>query len=281
MERCSYCTNGAIYSCSCNSLNAKYCKEHQEYHENREGNHEVTLLNNNHRIPNKNAKKSLIEKIEIIKETAKLQMTEIIEKSSEIVAHFNRQVKLSWKRLYQFCKLCDSIVKEIQEIETIEKKMFNSQLEYYLLNPPDRRFLSSIRPPKVVVFPKSKFDIQYHPSLFPHILYNYSNYSCTFSSEKEILVHPSKKNISAAQLNFKSRFLNVGNSQLLITGGCECPTNYTFLLDLNTKVIQEFPRMIFKRRSHSMAWIANYPAIIGGYDGINVINCVEVYRNHE
>ena len=67
----------------------------------------------------------------------------------------------------------------------------------------------------------------------------------------------------------------------MLTGGCDLPTNSTFLLDLINKSIENCPNLLNGRKSHSMTWIDNSVAVIGGSDRTNKLNSVEIFKNKE
>ena len=112
--------------------------------------------------------------------------------------------------------------------------------------------LNLIHPP-LIEFSQSNFKINYVPSTFPHYFYNYSDYTIEFNSINSIQNFPFNNNIENDKNHQSSRFLNVGNNKILITGGWGPPKSSTFLLNLVSKTIENYPNLIKERRWHSMA----------------------------
>ena len=181
-------------------------------------------------------------------------------------------------KIWIFVKLCDSVIIEIRRINFIYDKEFYAPLENALLSFNIEPMLNLIHPP-LIESSQSNFKINYVPSTFPHYFYNYSDYTIQFNSKNSIQIIPFNNNIQNDQFSWSSRFLNVGNNKILLTGGCNPPICSTFLFDLVNKTIENYPNLIKERRWHSMAWINNYPAVIGGDDGENGMISVEILKN--
>ena len=276
--KCAYCSNPAIYSCTCANPKVNYCNSHQEYHESLPGIHILYLRKIKHLIPLQKSKKDLIERIIQIKNKTQIQIQDLLQKTSKLILGIKDRVKKIISLSNQFQVHCNSIMSEILSIYEINLKKFYTPLEK-IISSTDNHFILSLIQAPIIAFSENIQEITYIPSNFPHFLYNYSDYAISFVSKNEIAAYPSNKIIKdPTYLNWTSRFLNVGNKKLLITGGDQNMGN-CFLLDLKREVFMNYPSLIYPRYWHSMSWIDNSPAVIGGEDDDKYLNSVEIFKD--
>ena len=247
---CKYCINSAVYTCSCATPKINYCRDHQEEHESEFGNHNITLIYPRFAAPVHKSKQKLIERISQIKAETKNQVQLIIQKVNACITELKEKIKNMIKLSSQFTNLCDSIITEILSINAIYIKKIYSPLEALLLSENNESIFSMIKGPKITFSEDSK-NIKYVPSEFPHFLYNYSDHSIEFSLRNTLNVYPSNKIMQFDAIDWSSRFLNVGNNKILLTGGQFALTD-SILLDLNNEEIIKLPNLINKRYWHAM-----------------------------
>ena len=273
MNQCLYCNQEAYYYCSCTIPNIYFCRSHQEEHENQLGDHKISKIKIEPRIPNQKSKQDLIQHILQIKHQTDIQLQILLKESAQFISKLNDLIK---KGIY-FKNLCDNIINEILSINSISAKSFYTPLESILLSTEIKKTLLLIKPP-TIKFPDINTELFYIPSAFPHFLYNYSDISIEFLLKNTIQLYPTYKRIVNNRLDWRSRFLYVNNNQILFTGG-ELLKNDCFLMNLLNGEIKVYPSLCYGRYSHSMSWIENNPAVIGGTDGNFLLNSVEIFIN--
>ena len=275
---CELCNKTARYNCICSVY---LCEYHRKIHLNRHSDHRIIIIAHEKNISDfQESKTKLIEKIFEITTKTEAQIQNLLEKWNKFTLSFEEQIKEAIKHANQFIELCNTIATSIQKIDHIEPKEFYNPLEHALLSSDIESFVNLITEPKIdcsTLYAK----VKYAPSVFPHFLYNYSDYSIDFQSNHKIRVYPSWKNIMNDRFDWSSRFLNVGMDKLFFTGGKKPPITETFIFDLKNKEILNYPSLIHKRKYHSMAWIKNHPAVIGGYDGKIFMSSVEIYKDNK
>ena len=274
--RCYYCNDPARYYCTCVTPNISFCRNHQIVHEGSIGDHKIILYKQESVKVNPKTKQELIQKIFQVQSDAREKTKEMLNDLSKEIIRIQEKSKCSLENLNMFIKTCDGVIQEIYSIDEIPYKNIPSPLEFILLSDDISSLITKIAPPNITYSNSLPY---YTPSIFPHFLYNHSDLSIDFPSEKVIYSHPALKEISNKRLHWASRFLNIGNQRLLFTGGKiseDIQSNYCFILDVSTEEITECPPLQNARIWHSMAWVGGNPAVIGGNSISKEIESVEV-----
>ena len=133
-------------------------------------------------------------------------------------------------------------------MQTINYKQFYTPLENALISTSIRSLLSKLHAPDVISKEIDKI-FQFVPSLFPHFLFNYSDFTFGYIQENTIKSNPSEKEISSKRLDWNSRGLSLNNNQILIPG----PESQCFMLNLNNETIVDMPDLNQPRKWHAMA----------------------------
>ena len=124
--------------------------------------------------------------------------------------------------------------------------------------------------------------------ILPFYLSNYSDLSISIGKSKKLLIFPREivlaKLVGKMEFDYTSRYLNLGNCKLLVTGGIaneETSNSMAFVLDLVTGEKENLPLLKIPRKRHCMTWIQGSPAVIGGFNGRVSLPDVEVYLDFE
>lgn len=269
-NRCQYCDHPAVYQCLCKFPSVIFCKSHQDIHIEEQSDHKFQKLELYKKCldPLTSSKNNLIRKIEKVRIESKLQKRQTIAAQSQLIDAVNEQAKTTLRKLKNFSKICKGLLTNISNTSFIDDKIIMSPLESILLSENIENFLEMIYPPQVKFPDPLGLKFEYFTSIFPHFLFNSSNYSVGFTKKERIQVFPNKKEFSVENLHVKSRVLVLSNGKALVTGGLdkrEMAQNNVFMLDLNNKEIINLPPMRQSRHSHTMAWVNNFPVVIGGF----------------
>ena len=143
--------------------------------------------------------------------------------------------------------------------------------------------ISKIRAPVVAFNQKDGLPL-YSPSVFPHFIYNLSDLSLHIPENGKITLYPAQKDKIYPSIIESMRFLNIGNKLVLCTGGeneDETPTKVSFIINTENQGITELSCLNYPRKYRSMSWLDRCPAVIGGDDGKNKMQSVEIFQNEK
>ena len=164
-------------------------------------------------------------------------------------------------------------------MDSIPSKQFYTPLELALLSPIKNSLIEKITAPVISFTNSLPF---YTPSPFPHFLYNFSDITAEFSDENSISIWlPEKKIITNNNISWSGRFLNVGNQQLIFTGGFTKECTECFTISVRNEEIIKLAPLKIGRVYHCMGWIQGFPAAISGRVGGRVTNSVEILKNNQ
>ena len=162
-------------------------------------------------------------------------------KKDDLINTINKNIKIIIDQaniiidhLETFLDICDKVIKEVTEIKIIKYKNFYTPIENALLSDDITQLLSKFSPPEIILEEVKKMFF-YIPSLFPHFLYNYSDFTFAYSKENTLKFYPSEKEINDNRFHSSSRALSLHNNQILITG----PNKTTLLLNIENETIFE------------------------------------------
>jgi hypothetical protein len=272
-ESCYKCPKPRNYSCSCRNPAVLVCKDCRDFHESSTGNHVMTMFPPPCYRIEMSSKQDIINKLTTLKKEADEQIL-IIHNTIQTTIN---QSKPILDDLSSFKRLCDSYITKILSINEISIKEVYTPIEKMLLSSKITNTFKTIHAPKVKInLPSNIFSII--PSAFSHCLSNY----CEFTSatlENRVKVHPLGRVISNNRFDKSSRHLLIDNNKLMFTGGWENLGRENFILNINTEEIKIIPGLNNYRKWHTMTWIDDSPAVIGGMGGNKNLNSVEIFRN--
>ena len=253
-----------------------YCIPHGHEHASLIGDHNIIQIRKRKRIPNPIIKKQLIERIIQVKNDTDSQIVDLMKRQQKLMQDLKNQFNSIISQARQFVNLCKDVINQISGIIEFEEKEFFNPLEKALLSSNIDDFLKEIHSP-ILEFSETNTRFNYIPSNFPHFLYNYSDYSIEDSKDNSIKIISSNNNDEKCWNLAFSRFLNVGNNKIFCTGDCNNQSRRTYVLDLVSKKIEEYPNLLNSITLHSMTWINGFVAVIGGFNENNSINNVEIF----
>ena len=181
-RKCQYCTKIATHSCPCQSTISYFCRLHQDEHEQIFATHQIKNL---FFTPNLKAKRDLVNKIQEIRNEAIEKALFTIEKCNKIVENVIIQASKVNDRFQSFISLCSSIISEIISIEKISEKSFYCPLERALLSQNVDELIQNFQSPTVKIDEIGKL-FTYCSSIFPHSLYNSSNFLLNMLIKKKL-----------------------------------------------------------------------------------------------
>ena len=281
ISKCKFCSNPARYYCICVSPSIDFCRDHLDIHENSSGNHKIKLHKAKALTPNPLVKSALIERISQVRHEAKEKAEQLLTSLNLLILRMQENYDFVLEKLNHFVNVCDSVIEEIDLIQSVSEKLVLCPLELLLTSSDASEVIAKIKSP-VISFNKENGLPRYTPSVFPYFLYNFSDLSIHTPEDQKINVYPSKKEINHALISSRMRILNIGNKRILCTGGDpgdEAITSRCFVLNVESEEISEFPCLKYPRRSHSMTWIDRNPAVIGGFDNLKQMSSVEMFKN--
>ena len=266
---CLYCGQSGYHECACTYPYTIICRDHLEGHLSLQGDHNLKKPETPSSRPNNKARTELINKISQIKAEALNNKKFLIDSTDQLIKKLLQKNQKIVEQLNGFVEACEKVILEILSINTIVYKQFYNPLENALISNNIEKLLSSFYAPEVKFKETELFE--YVPSLFPHFLYNYSEFTFGFPNRNAIKFYPSGKEIKSKMLFSKSRALSLHNNSILITG----PDDESFILNMNNESISELPLLNQPRKLHAMAWIDDEPAVIGGESNDVFLSSVE------
>ena len=281
---CKFCSNPARYYCSCVTPNINFCRDHRDTHEESPGNHNIRLHKAQALIPNPLVKNALIEKISQARNEAKEKVEGVLSSLNLLILRAQESFGSVLEKLNNFINICNGVIEEIDLMHSIPEKLVHCPLELILLSSDPDQIITKIKSP-IITFNQETGLPRYTPSVFPHFLYNISDLSISIFGEHDIIVYPSKKEITLPSIVDRITFLSIGNNRILCTGCSfrdETGTSKCFILNVENvenEEIMEFPYLKYPRSCHSMTWLDRNPAVICGSNGDNVIKSVEMFKN--
>ena len=281
-NQCFYCNSPAKYYCTCVLPRVNFCLTHRDTHEMTEAPHTISLYPSTNLIPNPQCRLKLVNKILQVKKIAENQINSVLENTKERVSFIEHQSALALQKLHKFIGFCSSIIADISEIRHIHSKPIYNPIESILLSTSAHDLIEKITAPTIKFSPVNRAP-SYTPSNISHLLYNYSDLSIESAGLHTLMIYPVTKLLTNATLDPTSRFLNIGNKKLLVTGGIEEGSrsrNNAFIIDIATESVKELKCFNKARKWHSMAWIDGYPAILAGNNNEETINSVESLQNN-
>ena len=247
---------------------------------NRNKDHNISIIKSKCRPPNERSKNQLIDRVIYAQRQTDMQLNEFLQEVAIFFTEFNKRIKETIKKATQFKVLCNDIINEIQNMNSLDIKEIYSPFENLLLSTNNDKILSLIQSP-TIIFPQINIQNFYIPTCFPHFLYNYSDNPIYFEKHDTIKVYSLNKSVQSDRFSSLSRYLDIGNNQFLFTGGYNPAQKATFIIDLVTENIVECSNLLTPRRAHSITWIYNSPAVIGGVNGQGIkINSMEIFKNN-
>ena len=208
-------------------------------------------------IIDKNTKNLISLKFYELKGQALSQIFKIEKTIEKSIEKLIKEALESIEKLFAYIKTCEDIIETIEKINEIERKKYFTPLEKLLLSKNIDNRLDKIGTSTLTIseIPKM-FNLDFH--FFPHSLFNYSNHTLAVKQEYNCYVYPSKQLISHKSLLFGSKFLLVGENDMLITGGIiaigseddnrkKIIANNTYQLDLKNMKLYERGNLKDKR----------------------------------
>ena len=281
--KCYNCLRPSRYYCTCVTPSISFCKIHQETHEDSPGVHTIKLYKAQVFSANAQVKKALINQICQVQREAQKKSEEVLQNLNTLMLDIQESFGRVLEKLNRFVSTCIGLVEEINRIETISEKTVYCPLEVILLSTEASDIISKIKAP-VVAFNQGDGLPIYSPSVFPHFIYNLSDLSLYIPENGKITVFPAKKDIIYPPIIESMRFLNIGKKSVLCSGGeneDETPTKVSFIINTENQGITELSCLNYPRKYHSMSWLDRCPAVIGGYDGKNKMQSVEIFKNEK
>ena len=234
---CGYCKEIASYECPCTFPFTFVCKKDLDMHLSLSGDHIIRKLQNVGSQPNPKSKTELINKISQIKAETLSVKNKLLVSVYQSIKNIKNEGKKLVERLDGFVETCEKVIKDIISIKEITQKQFYSPLENALISNNIESLLSKFYAPRIIKRESEQLQemFTYNPSLFPHFLYNYSDFTFAYPNESKINFYPSNRQIKTKKLFPGSRVLPLYNNQILIAG----PESKTFILNIETETIFE------------------------------------------
>ncbi|OMJ89416.1 hypothetical protein SteCoe_8414 [Stentor coeruleus] len=276
---CSSCRHPAQYSCNCTSKKSYMCSKHLGNHCKLNGKHEINQIGSKKKLFNSEMKVKLLNKIRSLKTQAKLDISKAISHVNDLFTKISGELKRANNYIKGFIKSCDDAIDYIKNLnDEIEEKEFYCPLESLLIMQRPE-ILDQIYGPKINLYAINNKTIECAISNFPHCIFQYTFNSIVFSSQNELACNNGITETKMhTDFNWVGRLLSVGKALAIYTGG-DPASNSAYIINLELKSINSLSSMQQKRKWHAMTWIDGFPAVLGGYDGEEFLNVVEVYKN--
>ena len=231
---CYWCKQSAAYGCPCTTPYTLICKTHLDMHLSLPGNHLIKILKNSGLELNIKSKADLLNKIFQIKAETLNQKKILLDFVDKSINNIISQGKKILEDLDGFVETCEKVTKEILYKNSISLKQFYNPIENALISNDIEGLLSKFHAPSVK-YKKIERLLDYVPSLFPHFLYNYSEFTFGYSYINTINFYPIEKKLNNKKFDMSMRGLSLNNNSVLITG----PESKTFLLNIENETMSE------------------------------------------
>ena len=237
---------------------------------------------NTHNQVNQDTKKALINKVIYIRNEADNQKSKVVRHLSDSIRKINQQAKEALQKIETFINLCEDIIREITQVNSVLKAEFYGPLETILLSPKVDLILGNMIAPLIeTCWPDNLFT--YIPSTFPHELYNNNSNSIGFTENNKIILYPLKKEVQNNQFAKTACFMGLGEDKILVTGGQfnNAVSGQASIFDVKTsQKVKNLPNLKHPRQLHGMGWVYGNLIVIGGKDNENPMSSVEVLKNN-
>ncbi|OMJ89417.1 hypothetical protein SteCoe_8415 [Stentor coeruleus] len=276
---CSFCQNLAEFSCNCTSKISYMCSKHLGNHYRLNGKHEINQIGPKKFLFNSEMKAKLLDKICSLKTQAKLDIKKAISHADDLITKISRELKRTNNYVKGFIKSCDDAIDYIKNLnDEIDEKEFYCPLESLLIMQ-EPEILDQIYGPKINLYSINNKAVECNISNFPHCIFQYTFNSIAFSSENKLACNNGKIETKIdTDFHYAGRLLSVGKIFAIYTGG-DPASNNAYIINLESKSINNLSSMQQKRMWHAMTWIDGFPAVLGGSDEIEMLADVEVYKN--
>jgi hypothetical protein len=267
------------------------CDAHKGEHENT-----PSAFHDFKEIPlmvNKNSREILMKKIaELIEKNVKSQkeindnaekyFTEIFNLLNELPDRFRSIIEEKLEFLNKQLEELEKFQKCLDKVKVITPKNFYTPLEKALIDPLFMEELIEMTSESEVVFKTVHLDrlLTVIPSNFSHIFSHY-NYLADLNNGSIRINSQKHKSIQKLEMDLHdSGILKVSSCSVLITGG-ENREKLAFELDFVKDQRFNAPLLNSQRILHAMAWVDGYPAVIGGNDGFDDLDSIEVLTGNK
>ncbi|OMJ67473.1 hypothetical protein SteCoe_35364 [Stentor coeruleus] len=280
---CKECGKPTKILCQCEKPGVWICSKDYPEHEQRPGSHAAFSQETKSYLISENLKKQFKCKLESIKQET-LRHAQLLKSETEkIISTIKERSEMISKELESFISMCNSVINDVDEIESIPDKLFFTPFESYLVFSKYAEAIHNLYPPSFSIIKSIPKIFSYKSSTMFHTLYNYSEYACGFKSYNEMIVFPKKRKVHHPMIFSSARLLAVSDTQILITGGDidGQVLDNVYILKLPEKYMKQIHPLKAGRKWHSMAWINKSPCVIGGSNGSNDLASVEMYFEND
>lgn len=280
---CKVCGKPTKIFCQCEKPGVWICSEDYQEHQQKVGNHAAFDQETKSYLISESLKNQLKCKLESIKQETQRHAQLLKNETTKIITTIKEHSEKISKELESFISMCDSVINDIDEIESISNKLFFTPFESYLLFSKYAEAIHNLYPPSLSIIKTIPKIFSYKNSTMFHTLYNYSEYACGFKTYNEMIVFPKKRKIHHPMIFSSARCLSVSDTQILITGGDidGQVLDNVYILKLPEKYVKQIHPLKTARKWHSMAWINKSPCVIGGSNGSLDLASVEMYFEND
>ncbi|OMJ75709.1 hypothetical protein SteCoe_25083 [Stentor coeruleus] len=279
---CCSCLGSATQCCKCEGFEKYFCQIHINDHLKIEKEHVVSSLQK--RSGKSFSKVCLFNRIqEIIKESNKI-ITRIVEHSESLTANVQSSAAYHINQLMSFIRSCKKTLKELEKCSELKVNVKNIIPPYQAcITDKEPEVFKHIQCPRVKLNKFNSVLIELSLPAFPHCLFNYSFQSACVIKGNSLNLHPGKEKKIQTNLTFNGRMLSISKNEIMFTGNYPA-SNSAQIINIETGIVTILPCFNQKRYWHSMTWINDRPAILGGRIDENddsLLSSVEIYDECE
>ncbi|CAG9326511.1 unnamed protein product [Blepharisma stoltei] len=275
------CNLIAKQSCDCKGASFRLCDTHLSLHlsDNPLTDHNLkSLLKMN--IQSRNL---VIQKLLYIKDQTCKQISMINQQSSALINTIQAETAHILTHMNEIIALCEETYQRLITIDDIPDKQFYTPFKNLLKSDIyyTGKCLEEWNYPtfKVKIPEDSVFTINYSP--LSHLINGYNDYFMYLDTDRNIVVNNGYTEKKLFNFDdFTLRLLQVSPKIILVTGG-DTDRKRAVLLDIEQFSVTPLENMIMERQWHACTWIDGWPAVIGGFDGENDLDSVEIFEKEK
>lgn len=229
---------------------------------------------------------NIVQKLSQLIHSTELEIHKIQDYSSSLIEHIQSKTLKTINELQDFIMTCTSISLSIKEVPPTYKDLKSPIISLLLSsNEEASAFLSNLTIPEIEIQQlelSQLFLIKY--SNLPHVMSNFNSLSASYLRSQSIKTFNSSHLTSQLlheTLTATSAFLDLEGTFLMATGGKMIDGYGSLISDLSKYEITLLSGLNDGRGLHTMGWIDNKPAVIGGTNPKTDknLNTVEIYTN--
>jgi hypothetical protein len=221
-------------------------------------------------------RKFLLQQLTYIKDQSELLKQTTLVQKKKLIQNLKDSSKLALENLDFIIMNCLKMTEKIKSLSVITHRTL-TPYERFICSSNDP-FLEFLQAPKVKISSKT-FAFELVLPTFIQEMTNFSCYSVAFK-ENAVLTVPKSNILHHSLFNGSSRCLSISPKKLLVTG---LPSNKgedtCVEVDLAMKTIKPGASLNVTRKWHAMAWLNDWPCVVGGNDSRDDLRSVEVLKN--